>query len=219
MKTYTDERVALKVLLNYFRDDVNVSWDNSSKINKLVKKYINGGFDDGFINAALVELKNILHAKTFPKEWFKKEIGDFIVQTENKEFLKLLLETLQTEFKLFQERRDNYCFKDIFKISKETQEFYNSKYKELSCLTQYFTYYYNDIDSIRKLVFEEQPYKIEIIKTELENLLQEKPFPYQWLANSLQRKIIDIQGMNAAEKYYNWTAEILACIKTTQNKK
>jgi hypothetical protein len=76
-------------------------------------------------------------------------------------------------------------------------------------LKLFFKHGYNDRDNIRKLVFEElyvKPYKI---RDALERILQEKSFPYEWIANSLSRKNLYAPGNITKERYYNWTEEML----------
>jgi len=218
IRIYSNGRTAIKILLNYFRDGINVPWDDSSRIDKLTKKYINAGFEDKFIKLGIAECEQMLRLDDFPKEWIEKEAGNIGDDyADYREFLEKLLQTLQLQFNLQQERKENYCFKDIFKISQETKEFYDNKYRELSCLNQYFQYYYNDADSVKKLMFEQKRSTIIKIKEELENLLKEDPFPYKWLANSLQRKSLNVEGVDVCKQYYNWVSETLKLLQTVKN--
>ena len=216
-------KTALQILFSYLREGKDNVWDDSDYVNRVIKRYLNSGFDDGFIKACIQEGEKILNAQPFPEERIKKEIDESLLSKcaketkEYKEFMNSLLEQLKTQFKLLQERKDNYYYKNVLPINEETKKLYDSKYEELTNLSEHFSYGYNDRDNIRRLAFDKESTTISKLEMALENLLQEKPFPYEWLANSLERKKIDAKGNNIEEKYYNWVGKMLGHIKSLEN--
>jgi hypothetical protein len=120
------DKYPLRIILNYFRDGITVEWDDSDDISKAIKKFINSGFECGFIVQAIAEGERSLSTEPFPEAWVAQEAGYELINRLGvcyKEFLKSLIKNLDLEFVNSLRREKEYEHVCIFEISEEKRKF------------------------------------------------------------------------------------------------